>query len=345
MRKLFFIIIFLVICLSVNAKSLSGYLTVKKDTNYIESYYKDLIIRLYTVEKIHSIQLTDLNSSQRLNYLPNGYYNIGVGINLRSFGLSLATRIPFIQGADNKHGDTKKFGIQSYIYSSKFSIDLLTSFQKGYYLDNSSASLADYTNKIEYQRPDISSSNIGASVNYIFNNSRFSYRAAFKDTERQKRSAGSLITGISVYSYQTKADSVIVPRGIDPNNFQKSRDITRTGVLTFNANVGYAYSLVFLKKGIFTFSYILGSGIQNNSFDREFISENNRWRFSVNQSARLGIGYWFNRYYARVGVIRSTQNINFKYNDLSVENGTNFIQISLGKRITLESKKKKRTSF
>ncbi len=345
MRKILFISFFLVLCFSAGAKSFNSYLTVKKDTNYIKSYYNDLILRIYTVEKVHSLQLTDLNSPYSLKYQPNGYYNVGAGVNFRSFGLSLATRIPFIQRVDNKHGDTKKVGIQSYIYTNKFSIDLLTSFQKGYYLDNSSASLSSYSSKIEYQRPDISSSNIGASVNYIFNNTRFSYRAAFKDTERQKLSAGSLITGMSIYSYQTKADSAIVPREIDLEYFQKSRDITATGVLTFNANLGYAYSLVFLKNGIFTLSYILGSGIQNNSFDRDFVSETDRWRYSMNHSFRVGIGYWFNRYFARVGIIRSTQYTNFRYNDLSIENGTNFIQFSLGKRITLPNLKKKRTSF
>lgn len=335
MRTIILVFVSIVFYFSADAKSLNGYLTAKKDTNYIENYYKDLIIRIYSGEKTHSLDLNDLNSPYHLKYLPNGYFNLGAGVNFRSFGLSLATKVPIFQNSEIKHGETKRFGIQSYIYTSKFTVDLLTSFLKGYYLVNSSTHFKSYTKDKEYQRPDISSANIGISVNYIFNNAHFSYRAAFSDTERQKRSAGSLIAGGSVVSYQTKADSSIVPHEINSEYFLKSRDISKSGVLAFNANIGYAYSLVFLKNGIFTLSYILGTGVQDNTFDREVDSEINRWRFSMNHSGRIGIGYRFNRYYLRIGIIRSTQYTNLKYNDLGIGNGTNFMQVSLGKRFSL----------
>lgn len=334
-------IILLILCIVsfsffAESKSITDFLTARKDSNYIENYNNDLIIRLYSGEKTHSIDLNDLNSSYHLKYLPNGYFNLGAGVNFRSFGLSLATKIPIFQNSELKHGETTRFGIQSYIYSSKFTVDLLTSFLKGYYLVNSSAHITSFTKDIEYQRPDISSANIGISVNYIFNNSHFSYRAAFSDTERQKRNAGSLIAGGSVFSYQTKADSSIVPREISPEHFLKSRDVSKSCVLAFNANLGYAYSLVFLRNGIFTLSYILGTGIQNNTFSGAEDSEIGSWRFSMNHSARMGIGYRFNRYYLRIGLIRSTQYTNLKYNDLGIGNGTNFMQISLGKRFSIK---------
>lgn len=324
---------------SAGARSLSSYLSSKRDTNYIETYYKDLIVRLYSGEKTHSLELSDMKTPYRLRYLPNGYFNMGVGVNFRSFGLSLATKIPIFQNSEVKHGETKRFGIQSYIYTNKFAVDLLASFLNGYYLNNSITHFNSYTRGKEYQRPDISSANLGLSVNYIFNNSHFSYRAAFSDTEKQIKSAGSFLAGGSIFSYQTRADSSLVPRGINPDYFLKSRDISKSGVLAINANLGYAYSLVFLKNGIFTLSYILGSGIQDNSIDREFASGINRWRFSMNHSGRIGLGYRHNRYYARINVIRSTQYTSLKYNDLSIGNGTNFFQVSLGKRISLRNKK------
>lgn len=330
---------FLIFHLSVEAKSLRSYLSAKRDSNYIDTYYNDLIVRLYSGEKTHSLELSDLNSPYRLKYLPNGYFNMGAGVNFRSFGISLATKIPIFQNSEIKHGVTKRIGIQSYIYTSKFAVDVLVSLLKGYYLNNTFTHINSFTKAKDYQRPDIASANIGISVNYIFNNSRFSYRAAFTDTEKQKKSAGSLIAGGSVFSYQTRADSSLVPHGIDNGYFLKSRDISESGVLAINANVGYAYSLIFLKNGIFTLSYIFGSGIQDNSFDRELASGINKWRFSTNHSGRVGIGYRFYRYYARLSIIRSTQYTSLKYNDLSIGNGTNFLQVSLGKRISLRSKK------
>lgn len=336
MRCLLAISCFLLFQYAADAKSLFRFFELKKDSNYIESYRNDLILRLYSGEKSHSLELNDLNEPYRLKYLPNGYFNLGAGFSYRSFGISLATKIPVFQNSSVKHGDTKRFGIQYYLYSGKFSIDVLTSFSKGYYLNRSFSHLASYTKDREYQRPDMSSANLGITVNYIFNHSRFSYKAAFSDTEKQKKNAGSLIAGGSIFSYQTIADSAFVPREIHSDYFQKSRDVSKSGVLAFNANLGYAYSLVFLKHGIFTLAYIVGSGIQDNSFEREIIPEVNRWRFSTNHTGRLGVGYRFNRYYVRFGIIRSTQYTNLKFNDLGIGNGTNFMQVSIGKRISVK---------
>ena len=307
----------------------------RKDSVYIENYFNVLIIRLYSGEKTHSLDLADLSNSYRLKYLPNGYFNLGIGFTYRSFGLSVATKVPIFQNSLAKHGDTRRFGIQYYLYSGKFSVDVLGSFSKGYYLKRTDTHLPSFSMDKEYLRPDISSANLGISVNYIFNHTKFSYKAAFSDNEKQKRSAGSLIAGGSIFSYQTIADSSFVPSSINPYYFVKSRDISQSGVLAFNANLGYAYSLVFLRNGIITVAYVLGSGIQDNSFQREVLSDVNRWRFSMNHTGRLGVGYRFNKYYVRLGIIRSTQYTSLKYNDLGIGNGTNFAQISLGKRFSL----------
>jgi hypothetical protein len=325
---------------SVTAKSLKSYWEVKKDSSYIESYSNDLIVRVYSGEKTHSLSLSDLNTPYHLRYLPNGYFNLGAGFSYKSIGISLATKVPIFLNRNYKHGDTKRFGIQYYLYSGKFSIDVLTSFSKGYYLLKSYSHLNYFTKEKEYQRPDLASTNIGISVNYIFNSSRFSYKAAFSDTEKQKKNAGSMIVGGSIFSYQTEADSSFIPNKISSAYFKKSRDVSKSGVLAFNSNIGYAYSIVFLKNGIFTLTYILGAGIQDNSFEREVDSDVNRWRFSMNHTGRLGVGYRFNKYYARFGIIRSTQYTNFKYNDLGIGNGTNFIQVSLGKRFSVGGKNK-----
>ena len=334
MRILLLLFVFIVFTVSASAKSLMGFLTAKKDSNYIESYFNDFIVNLYSVQKTHSLDLSDLSNPYRLQYLPNGHFNVGVGVNFRSFGLSLATKIPFLQTNESRYGETNRLGLQSYIYTNKFSVDLLSSFSKGYYLRNSIQHLNSFTKVREYQRPDIASTNLGLSVNYIFNHQKFSYKAAFSDTERQKRNAGSFIAGGSILSYRTKADSAFVPRGIDEKFFLKSREVNKSAVLAFNVNGGYAYSLVFLRNGIVTMSYSVGTGIQDNKYDKTTQAEVDNWRFSFNHTGRLGIGYRVKRYYARASFIRSTQFTSLRHNDLRIANGTDFIQLSLGKRFS-----------
>ena len=326
---------FFVFNVAVSAKSYRDFFKATSDSNYIESYYNDLIVRIYSGEKAHSLDLFDLDNPYQISYLPNGYYNLGIGANFHSFGLSLATKIPFLQNNEYKNGETRRFGIQSYLYTSKFSIDLLTSFSKGYYLNNSFEHLKSYSKEREYLRPDIKSASIGLSINYIFNNSRFSYKAAFSDTEKQIKSAGSFIAGGSILSYHNKADSAFIPNGINKTNFLKSRDIKESGILAFNANAGYAYSLVFLHDGIISLSFTFGAGIQDNRYNSVSLPEVNNWRPSFNQTGRFGIGYRIMNYFFQIGIIRSTQYTSLKLSDLRIANGTDFMQFSIGKRIAI----------
>lgn len=308
----------------------------QRDSSYIERFSNDLIISLYTSQKTHSLDLQDASNAYRLQYLPNGKVNMGVGVSYRGFGVSLATRVPFFQENEYRKGETKRFGIQTYVYTDKLSIDLLTSFSKGYYLNRSFQHFGALYSEKEYQRPDIASANIGVSANYIFNHRKFSYKAAFTNTEKQRKSAGSMLAGAGIFSYFTRADSAFVPRGIDENDFLKSRDVKETGIIALNLNGGYAYSLVFLKNGIVTVSYLIGSGIQENKVDKTILPGVSKWNLSLNQTGRFGIGYRLNKFYLRAALISSSQFTRLKHNDIIIRNGTDYFQVSLARRFSLD---------
>ncbi|HCY40627.1 MAG TPA: hypothetical protein DHV48_04625 [Prolixibacteraceae bacterium] len=333
--KFLFLALILLVNFSVYGRKFDILRPSDRDSSYVESFSNDLIISIYTSEKTHSLDLRDATNSYRLQYLPNGKVNMGVGFSYRGFGISLATRVPFFQENEDRKGETKRLGIQSYFYSNKFSFDLLTSFSKGYYLNRSLQHFGTLYSEREYQRPDIASANIGVSANYIFNHRKFSYKAAFTNTERQRKSAGSLLAGAGILSYFTRADSAFVPRGIDEKYFPKSRDVKETGILAFNLNGGYAYSLVFLKNGIVTVSYLVGSGIQENKVDKTILPGVSKLILSLNQTGRFGIGYRLNKYYLRASFISSSQFTRLKHNDLIIRNGTDYFQVSLAKRFSL----------
>jgi len=334
MRVLTAFLVYFVFTMAVYGKAGRDRFAAKRDSTYIESYYKDLIVRIYSDQKTHSLELNDLANPYRLRYLPNGYINIGLGVDYRFFGVSLATRIPFLGNNDTKYGKTKRFGIQSYYYTNRFTFDFLSSFSKGYYLTNSFEHLASYNKDLEYKRPDMASSNIGLSVNYVFNNTRFSCKAAFTDTDWQKKNAGSFLAGASILSYRTRADSAFVPRGINDLLFTKSRNISKSGILAFNINGGYAYTLVFLKNGMVTLSYMGGAGVQKDQFNTTSGEGQINWRVSFNQTGRAGIGYRYRRYDVKVVIIRSTQYTSLTMNDLRIENGIDYVQLSLSRRLS-----------
>jgi hypothetical protein len=144
------------------------------------------------------------------------------------------------------------------------------------------------------------------------------------------------MAGAGIFSYFTRADSAFVPRGIGEKYFPKSRDVKETGIIALNLNGGYAYSLVFLKNGIVTVSYLVGSGIQENKVDKTILPGVNKWILSLNQTGRFGIGYRLNKLYLRASFISSSQFTRLKHNDLIIRNGTDYFQVSLARRFSLK---------
>lgn len=339
MRYLFIFIIIALGHYNAKTQSFMDLFSVKTDSSFIESYYNDLIFRAYSGEKSHALELTDSNNNYQLRYLPNGYFNLGLGFNYKFIGVSFATKIPIFINSEFRKGVTKRFGFTSYLYTGKLSIDVLLSYLNGYYLNNSKEHFNQFDENQEYIRPDLTSVNFGSSINYVLNNKKFSYKAAFGDTEKQLKSAGSVLFGGSFFSYRTAADSTIVPREIEAVNFAKTRSLTDIGILALNANLGYAYNFVFLKDGIISISYIIGNGLQKKSFVGVSDDRANNWTFGTKHTGRLGLGFRFNDYYARVAVIRSTQLTNLKYNEISIANGVNFMEISLARKFSLDKNK------
>jgi hypothetical protein len=123
--------------------------------------------------------------------------------------------------------------------------DVFGQFYRGFYLASNS------TNSISgeyYLRPDLDVNHIGASVQYILNHKRFSYRASFLQNEWQKKSAGTFIFGLEAYYGRVDADSTLIPTLV--NNEEARREITEIKFIEFGPNAGYAYTLV-VKRNFF----------------------------------------------------------------------------------------------
>ncbi len=96
------------------------------------------------------------------------------------------------------------------LYGNRFGVDFLYRYSRSYEgqfdLNNRGTD-----HKIDIEDGKFSSERIGADAYYVFKSSKFSYPAAFTQSYIQKRSAGSVISGVS-YSHMrlatTLADSV-----------------------------------------------------------------------------------------------------------------------------------------
>lgn len=236
---------------------------VDYDTLYIEAYPDLITTRIYLSQKSTNLSLTDNQETISLDYLPNTSLNLGIGATVKSFTLNLAYGFSFLN-PDEGQGKTRYLDLQSHMYTRKFVIDFFGQFYKGMYLENTQL-LNRKNPQPFYVRPDIYEQIFGLSALYIFNHSKFSYRSALIQNERQLRSAGSFLAGAEAYYGLVNADSALVPYFINDSVFADMKGYERLGFLKIGPTVGYAYDLIIAKKLFVMASLTVNYGMGFNS--------------------------------------------------------------------------------
>jgi hypothetical protein len=202
---------------------------------------------------------------------------------------------------DAIYGTTTSFDIQSDMYTRRMIISANLLSYQGFYWEN----VGDYDpafNKTDtfVIRPDINTATIGANLIYTFKNSRFSFKAAFANTEWQKKSAGSWLAGAGLSLYGISADSSIVPE-IARDDFPAYYGVKGFGLFNIGASFGYTYTFVWHKK------YFINGTLMLGLLDQSFLAQDSTGsivltnnHLSTKTHFRLALG--FNNEKQNVGI-------------------------------------------
>lgn len=239
LRLLFFVFLFVSI----------GRANAQYDSSYYVSYENHITSRFYFSKKYTSLKFRNTEKNYNLTFRPNTTLNMGIGATYKWATINLAYGFGFLN-PERGRGKTKYLDLQFHSYGRKLIVDFFGQFYRGFFLTPNSTNnqQAEY-----YLRPDLRVNQVGASVQYILNHKKFSYRASFLQNEWQKKSAGTFIFGFEVYNGTVKADSTIVPTLV--NSEEADREIKELRFFEIGPNVGYAYTWV-IKKHFF----LTGSG-------------------------------------------------------------------------------------
>jgi hypothetical protein len=256
---------------------------VANDTNYYETFPAKLTARVYLAQKF--LKFTIPSSSQTdIEYKANTKMNLGMGVTYHNFSVNIFYGFAFLN-KDTAKGTTKGLDIQLHLYPHRWAIDLLALFPRGYYL----APRGYATNPGKYYyRPDIKLSLAGISAYKVPNKEKFSYRAAINQNEWQKKSAGSLLYGGTLYYGTVKADSALVPKSIQNSFLQKGID--NINFMAFGAGIGYAHTLVMDQHFFITVSAV---GNVDMTFTSEDGASGKHRKVGVGPSivAKASVGY------------------------------------------------------
>jgi hypothetical protein len=275
-------------------------LSVPYDSSYISTYISDYTARVYGSIKYSNMGYNDNMIGQSLAYRPNNKLLFGIGANHGFLGINLGFNIPYVNQDDDKYGKTDYIDFTLRIFTPRFNTTIYLQNYKGFYLRNTKDIIPGWQPGDPYYiRPDIRSRTTGLDICYIFNSTRFSYRAAILQNEWQKKSAGSLLVGGNLFYNANIGDSSIVPSKIHYTSFYEGLKFIRSNNLSFGPMVGYAHTFV-IKSHIFLMGSINGSGIigftQLNLVDNVH-KVKSKLIFGVRSELILSAGYNSDRWY------------------------------------------------
>lgn len=312
------------------------------DTNYIIDYSTRLTLRALAGTKFTKYRLGQ-GVHDRLKYETNDKYNVGIGFNYRFVGLNLIFTMPFVQKNEEHFGKTKFFDFQTFLYLRKLVIDLYYQDYRGYYLQNKDVVTTLLPEGDYPKREDLHTTHIGMDAEYVFNNTKFSYRASFVQNEVQKKSAGSFVLGVGFHYLRTRADSSIVPSNSTLKDFYNNQAFNKTGFSALGINFGYAYTLV-LKKHFFATVAALGSAGASYGYIVDDGTAYHRAKLTPHLGGifRFGCGYNAAQYYLGVQYVTFINRNYMEYRGSWQQYQSGNVRLTFAKRIKLKGKTKKR---
>ena len=189
----------------------SGY-----DSSYVRDYTHILTGRVYVSSKFNSFTIEDGLTGASLLYRPNNQVNLGIGASYRSLTLNLGFGFAFLNQDGDAKGETEYFDAQANVFRPKWAINTFFQTYRGYYVDGYTKQELGWDVPTEFAaRSDIRQVTLGLTALHIFNDERFSYRAAFNQDAWQRKSAGSWLAGGYATYYDVRADSSLVPLALD----------------------------------------------------------------------------------------------------------------------------------
>jgi len=108
--------------------------------------------------------------------------------------------------------------------------------------------------------------NIALNSYYIFNSEKFSYKHSFSVGQRQLRSAGSWMLGLSINSTFQEKETKLVDR--TEVSFQRT-DFSEVSAFQTAVLFGYAYNFIYgaQKRGFLSLGFFMGPNVHSGSID------------------------------------------------------------------------------
>lgn len=280
------------------------------DSNYVK-YYDELGVHLYSSLHFSSFVLSDNFTDNKLVYGVPISPSIGVGFNKYGLSLNLANDFGVVTQNTKKYGETKKLIVNSSFTYKKLALNIYMNVFSGYYLANPD-DFPIYNDSTDFpQRSDIKTYGFGMSNIHVLNAGKFSLNSAYKLTQKQLKSAGSIVLGESFNMFFIKGDDSFIPDSLI-NQFSPYSNLDKSSNYIFSFLAGYSYNFVFLKDFNFNITALpnLNVAISTKRIIDPNLKSNTNVSFIPSFAIKSGVAYVKDRIYIGANVLFNDYRIN-----------------------------------
>jgi hypothetical protein len=250
------------------------------DSAHIAPFKQDFSVGASAYFQFTMLTHTDDNN-RSTTYIPNTPVGLGLSVSTKRFSVSGGIMSNLLRNPE--FGETKITDWQFHYYGRKFIADMFFKNYEGFYSREGEETIVLH--------PDVKLHQYSVSGQYIFNHKKFSYRAAFNQSEQQLKSAGSFQLGGGFYYNDVSADTSFT---INKQNRLSSYQLCVSG--------GYVYNFIIEKNYhvALGMSAGLNFGSEHLNMKKIKISPNVFPRASVGYNAdgwSVGLSFVLNRTY------------------------------------------------
>lgn len=285
---------------------------------YIEEYPERFYIRpVFTLRNL-TLELGSRSNKTKISYRPNGNGYLGVGLYIFDIGIGASFKLPENEKSNSRFGKTDFLDLQSNIYGKKWGADLSLQKYEGFYVNNPALHFSEWQKNDPYpQRNDLAVTKLSANIFYIENHKKFSYRSAYNQADRQRKSGGSFYFGTKFLYQDISADTSLIP--FNSRQYLDLEDLKRVNFYSLGILPGYTHTFIY-QYFYFNFSLAVGPAYQLSSYN-----ENNQrlkdrqLTYAIN--GRAALGYNSPRWFAGITFVSHSSNLKTEHVQISGETG------------------------
>lgn len=286
------------------------------DSNYIEPQKYNWAAMTQSIMTYERYRISS-TSGQSFTFAPHTVFKMGPYFGWRWVFAGYTVDVNHLAGYT---AEKTKNEWQLSFYTSMFNFDFFwRQTGRNYYIKHINiGSEADASHLKDTDFDGLDSKVQGFSVTYVFNHHRFSYPAAFQQSTRQIRSAGSALAGISYITHSLSLDYEKLHKTISEARVE---DVEIDSAFMFNKvkysdismSGGYAYNWVFAKNWLLCTS-LTGALSYKKSFS-DLDDNNGKRGFSFHNigtdfTMRMGLVWNTSKWFAGSSVILHMFNYN-----------------------------------